>query len=347
LPLGKLILTAAILVFVGRQFYRDLQRPELWDRSFEFGWLGLSGLLYLFGLGFSAFFWIRLLQFVGQRPEYLQAVRAYYLGHFGKYLPGKAWALFLRASLARSPGVRPGIAGVTAFYEVLTTMASGVLLAAILFYFLGTETSSPSGRTTFRRIFSLEEASSSVVDQKALISMSAVLFAILGIPIFPAIYNRLVFRLSLPFRGRSSPPPPRIPMWAYVEGLVVIAGGWLLLGASLWAVLVTVTGQNHPLSWESWGRYSAFLSLAYVLGFVVVPVPNGLGVREYFLTVFLTPELISRYDLEEARARSHAILAVLLLRLVWLAAEVILGFVLYWLPGPKFATMAEKGSAAP
>ena len=29
---------------------------------------------------------------LGQRPPLLMAVRAYYLGHLGKYLPGKAWA---------------------------------------------------------------------------------------------------------------------------------------------------------------------------------------------------------------------------------------------------------------
>ena len=53
--------------------------------------------------------------------------------YLGKYLPGKAWALVLRATLIRGPEVRLSVAGLSSFYEVLTTMAAGVLLAALLF----------------------------------------------------------------------------------------------------------------------------------------------------------------------------------------------------------------------
>ena len=45
-------------------------------------------------------FWYRLLRQLGQRPTALAAVRAYYIGHLGKYLPGKACALLLRATLS-------------------------------------------------------------------------------------------------------------------------------------------------------------------------------------------------------------------------------------------------------
>src|SRR5438105_1974522 len=68
-PVLKALFTLAILVAIGRQFYRDLQHPDLWRRSLDLSWLLLAGLVYLLGLGFSCLFWYRLLRTLGQRPD--------------------------------------------------------------------------------------------------------------------------------------------------------------------------------------------------------------------------------------------------------------------------------------
>src|SRR5258707_1302400 len=86
-PLLKAVLAVAILVAIGRQFVRDLSRPELWQRSLHPGWLVLSAAFYLLGLGFSALYWYRLLAALGQRPSLLRTLRAHYIGQMGKYLP--------------------------------------------------------------------------------------------------------------------------------------------------------------------------------------------------------------------------------------------------------------------
>src|SRR5262249_41926235 len=133
-PFLKMVLAVVIVAAVGRRFVLDLRdHPELWRRPSKPGWLLLCGALYLLGLGFSALYWYRLMRSLGQRLSFPTALRAYYIGHMGKYVPGKAWALFLRADLVRGPNVGAGLAGMTAFYEVLATMTSGALLAAVLF----------------------------------------------------------------------------------------------------------------------------------------------------------------------------------------------------------------------
>src|SRR5437899_602176 len=96
-PVVKAVLGLAIVIVIGRQFARDLRRPDLWQRPLYHGWLWGAGGLYLGGLGFSAWYWQRLLRRLGERPAVGAIPRAYYLGHLGKYLPGKAWALLLRA----------------------------------------------------------------------------------------------------------------------------------------------------------------------------------------------------------------------------------------------------------
>jgi uncharacterized membrane protein YbhN (UPF0104 family) len=332
-PLAKAVFTVAILVFVGRHFVRDLRNLDLKERSLHPGWLALSGVLYLAGLGLSAWFWVRLLRRLGQRPEVWQALRAYYLGHFGKYLPGKAWALVLRATLMRSPGVHAGVAGMAAFYEVLTTMAAGALLAALLFLFMGPNTTSGLDFSALRNLLTMGHPDDGVLDRNVLVLLAVCVLVPLGLPIVPPIFNRLVHHLSLPFREATA-VPPRVPSAALVEGLTLAAGGWFLLGASLWAVVQSVSGVSPVLSWDTLGRYTAFLSLAYVVGFIIILVPSGLGIREYFLTAFLAPQLVSQLRLPEGEARAVAVLAVLLLRVVWTASELVLAGIIYWLPGP-------------
>src|ERR1700676_4468124 len=135
LAISKLLLALAIIVAVGRRFYLDLLELDLSTLSVRPGWLILSGLFYVLCLGGSAGFWYHLLHVFGQRPPLFTTVRAYYVGQLGKYVPGKAWALLLRSVLVRGPDVHMGIAAVTAFYEVMTTMAAGVLLAVCISIF--------------------------------------------------------------------------------------------------------------------------------------------------------------------------------------------------------------------
>src|SRR5437667_10316822 len=98
---AKVGLTLAILVFVGRQFYYDLSQPGLERLPWRPVWLVLSASLYLLFLAFLAGYWFFLLRVFGEKPSFTAALRAYYIGSLGKYVPGKAWALFLRGAMIR------------------------------------------------------------------------------------------------------------------------------------------------------------------------------------------------------------------------------------------------------
>lgn len=332
-PVLKAALCVAILVAIGRQFAHDLRRPDLWQRPFSPGWLALSGVLYLAGIGFSALYWYRLLGHLGQRPTLPSALRAYYIGHLGKYLPGKAWALFLRASLVRGQ-VRLSLATLTSFYEVLTTMTAGALLAAGLFALLAPAGDGTLGWTGLQHLLRLETPPGGVIPRRAAVLLALGLGLGIGLPLQPALFNRLVHRMALPFRERDAADLPRIRLVYLLEGLLLTGMGWLLLGCSLAAVLEGIAGSGHSVSAPELGRLAAIMGLSYVVGFVILVAPSGLGVREFFLTLFLVPELTG-FGLEEETARGVAILAVLLLRLVWTAAELVLVGFLWWLPQKK------------
>ena len=334
-PVFKWLLTVAILFAIGRVFYRLGSNPDLLMQPVHLGWSTLAGVLYILALGCYTFYWVRLLRRLGQRPTLAVALRAYFLGLMGKYLPGKAWALVMRAGLSGGKDIRLGVAAMTSFYEVLTTMSAGVLLAAVLFAILGPDPSEPFSWQVLGEIVRLERPESVVLGRWALALLSLGLLVAIGTLIVPPVFNRLVHRLSLPFRDADAEPWPKVTWSALLEGLGLGACGWMLMGLSLGAALQAVVNQAVPWDVPFMGRMAACMGLGYVAGFVIIVVPSALGVREFFLTLLLVPELRSHFGMNDADAVFQAVRAVVLLRLSWTVAEAAAAAAVYWMPGAK------------
>jgi hypothetical protein len=347
-PYLKVLLTLAILAAVGWQFVRILEAKELqgadqrrnpteilWDhiRQARPGWLLASAAFYLTGLAISAIFWGRLQQHLGQQlPGAVAVARAYYVSHLGKYLPGKAWALILRASLIQGPGVRIGVAGQASFYEVMTTMTGGALWAAVLFFLLLPSTGTLPDWRTIKGFFTLQAGSSVGLDRNVLVAIALLVALPVGLPIVPPIFNRLVHRTTSPFRKLESAPLPRVRFAYLGEGLALSLGTWLLLGASMTAVFHAVLDGPPEWTLGLWGRHTALFAVGYVASFLMFVVPGSFGVREYSLTMFLVPEMIASAGLDAPEARVVVVASVLILRLIWTLAEVLVSAALYWLP---------------
>src|SRR4051812_14187993 len=77
-------------------------------------------------------FWQRTLSALGCPTPLLPAMCAYFLGHLGKYVPGKAMSVILRVASVRHwvPSMR--IALISTLLETLTMMAVVAFLAAVM-----------------------------------------------------------------------------------------------------------------------------------------------------------------------------------------------------------------------
>ncbi len=93
------------------------------------------GGLYIAALFPAAVFWFVALRSLGQHPGFGETVRAYYIGHLGKYVPGKAMVVVLRAGLIGSHRVNVGVAAASVFLETLTWLAVGSFFAAMYLAF--------------------------------------------------------------------------------------------------------------------------------------------------------------------------------------------------------------------
>lgn len=327
----KTILTVAILFTVGRQFARDLGNPILKDQEFRVGWLVMSAASYLAALGFSACFWFRLLHKLGEPLSWLKVVRAYYVSQLGKYLPGKAWALLFRVTLIQGHAVSSTAAALTTIYEVLTTMASGTILAAILFALLAEDRAFLIDWEGLHKWLILQDLDALKPDRGLLTLLALILLLPVGLPLLPGFFNRLACRVTLPFSNNRARPLPRLSLGTLGQGLVITSGSWLFFSAALWVVFLGVLKEPPAWSWQAYGRTVSYMCIAYVAGFVI-PVPGGLGVREFLLAYFLVhdPGIMVASEREETRALAE--LVVIVLRIVWTMAEVFMATVSYRFP---------------
>lgn len=288
------VLVLAVLLWAVRR-YLSTAFANLDDYDWELrpGWLVLSGMLYLVGLFPCAWFWRRLLNRFDQHPHFLDVIRAYYIGHIGKYVPGKAMVVILRTVMLREKQVDTTVAAVTVLYETLTMMAVGAAVATLLVALWWSE-------------------------QMWTILIALGLMCVAIVPTLPPVFRWLARLVGM---GRSDPRvAERLAHFGYGElfvGWLAIAGGWFVLGLSLWAVLQGIGVKNLPLV-ENWPLCTAAVSLAVVAGFLSL-IPGGAGVRESILLPLLAPEL----------GATVALGAALLLRIVWLVAELAVSAILF------------------
>jgi len=306
-PALKALVVVAVVGAVGWQFAVILREPDLWERSWSLrpGRVALAAVLYLAGLGCSGFFWYWLLRILGQRPHLLPTVRAYYVGQLGRYIPGKVVGLAMRARLLTGPGVRGDVAVLTVVYESLTTIAAGVLLAVIWFVV-------------------------QAPDDGAMVWRAAALLAVVGCLLVPGVFNRLAAWIARPLRSPDAPPLPavRVPMLAL--GLAITAVGWLLQGGVLWALMQDLAPGAWAEPAEAWLRCTAHVAVAYAAGFLVLAAPGGLGVRDFLIQRFIAADLAP--TLGAASAEGIAVIAALLLRLLWTVLDVAAAGIGYMLP---------------
>lgn len=257
-------------------------------------------MLYLSALFTSGVFWYRALRALGQDVRFFEAMRAYYVGHLGKYVPGKALVVILRTALVRSRRVDTGIAAASVFLETLTWIAVGSFLAAAYL------------AVHFRH------------EPRYLLGAIG-LMLVASLPTCPPIFVRLARRAGV---GRSNAITlARLHQLDYrtiASGWILMGVGWTLMGLTLWATLRAMAiPMVNPVSDIPLCVASA--AMATVAGFVVLFIPGGLGVREATLVILLSPYLAETTPHPELLAWVIAAL----FRMVSMVSEVAISGILY------------------
>ncbi|GAA3238931.1 hypothetical protein GCM10010468_74790 [Actinocorallia longicatena] len=222
------------------------------------------------GLGLWMLGWRALLAGFGAPLGVRATTRIMFLGQLGKYVPGSVWALLGQVELARPYGVSRVSSGSATIMAMATTVATGCVTAAVA---LPLTSADAAGRYWWA------------------LALAPFMLACLH----PAIVTRA---LNLALRAVRRPPLER-PVGGRAMLLAVLwtLAGWALFGVHMWLLLP----EGSPAL--AAGAYA----LAYVVGFLVIFAPGGLGAREAALVLALAP-VITRPDALVAALASRAVL---------------------------------------
>jgi glycosyltransferase 2 family protein len=289
----KLLIVVLVVWFIRGTIAKAVKELQDQPLHLSYGWLAASAAFYLVGLLPQGWFWYRVLGALGQKVGVGETWRAYFIGHLGKYVPGKAMVILLRAGLIHSP-VDRSLVVASVFLETLTMMSVGSCIAAAILAIWFAE----------HHLF---------------LAISIGVMCAAGLPTLPPVFSRLARLAGV---GRWNPAVAeklsRLSYKTLAAGWVTMAIGWVLMGVSLWAVLramgidASLAGQLH--------LYTATIAMAVVGGFVAM-TPGGIGVREAVLTGLLGHQLGDP---------AMGLIAAAILRLVWLVAEAAVSTILYF-----------------
>ena len=242
---------------------------------------------------------------LGHSVRSIDATSAQIVGHLGKYVPGKAMVVVIRAGRLNRLGVPLLIGSAGVFMETFLMMAVGAAVAGAIIFFL------PVPRW---------------------IGWCALIGGVVAtIPTVPPLLNRLVKRLkgrrnSAPATAQAAfneteqseknPASPAMPQkvhWRFfaLAWLWQIVA-WGLIGAAMACLVLSVPGIRPPTMTTPIvvAASIASIALAMVAGFASL-LPGGAGIRELTLAIVLAPVV----------GDSRALLAAILARLVFIVVE--------------------------
>lgn len=205
--------------------------------------VGVAGFLVV-GLG-----WWRCLAALGARPAVRDTLHWYYVGQLGKYVPGGIWPVVGRGEMARRGGVPASVGyGSTVLSLGLTYLAAILTVALVL-------VSGAAG-------------GDGVLWQPVLALLPLGILAL-----HPRVVSA-VLRVARRLTRRELPVP--VPRWRLSIALLVWhVPAWLGIGTATWLVAAAIDPATPDF------RNLLFATvLSWVVGFLVVPAPGGIGVRE-------------------------------------------------------------------
>lgn len=239
---ARLAFAVAAVVFLVIAFAQTFERAR--DVLPAWWRIALAGVSALAGLGFAGRSWLALF---GSDLAKAPLLRAFFRAQIAKYVPGGVWQAVGQIGMTARAGVSVEVASTAFVVNALTNIAAGATVGAAL-AFAGSEPKLPLRLLALVGLLSLV-----LLDRRWMIRAV-----------------RVARRIARRGEGTDVVPTQGAILRAYVWclGTFVAAGGAFAFCLA-----------DRPDGWSALTPIAAF-GLAWTAGFLALPFPSGLGVRE-------------------------------------------------------------------
>ncbi|MBN1355610.1 flippase-like domain-containing protein [bacterium] len=216
-----------------------------------------------FGLGTAniGICWHSLLNLLGVPAGYPAAFRSYYWSVLCKYLPGKIWGAAVRIMVSRKEGMPEGSVTLGVMLESVLLMVSAGVVGGIAM------TQWHGDLPSWLRWIPV-------------VTVGFVLF------LHPRVLNTLIQYLSRRFPCHVTRPAANLRPVPLILLTWMYCGTWVLWGAGFFFCIHTF----HPLEPDQFVSVAGGHTFAWLVGFVAVMFPAGIGVRELVLTCLVADQ---------------------------------------------------------
>ncbi len=234
-----------------RGSWGELRRQPL-PEHVGWGWVAASMATFLLAYLVLIQTWRAILTSWETGLPFVAAARIWMVSNLGRYVPGKVWQIAAMGVLAQRAGVSPVVATGSAVLGTAVNIAAGLLVVM----------------ATGWRLLALPYAGAPVV-AAAIVVMIAV-----GLMALPWLTPKAL-RLAERATGSSvtvNIPPRRALVYAVVGNIVA----WVLYGLAFQLLARAMLGAAPG----GLAAYVAVYTLSYLVGYLVLPAPAGVGFRE-------------------------------------------------------------------
>jgi glycosyltransferase 2 family protein len=200
--------------------------------------------------------WLLLLAGLGSPLPQRAAARIFFIGQLGKYVPGSVWPVLAQMELGTAHKVPRHRSATASVLTMLLSLFAGLLVALVTLPFV-------PGSGSYRWVF-----------------LAA---PVLLVCLQPRVLNRVLDRL---LRLARRPPPDQPLSGRTIAGALAWSlVSWVFFGLQIWLL---ATRLGLPYGKGALLAVGGF-AFAWCVGFVIVFVPVGAGVRDVLLIAMLGP----------------------------------------------------------
>lgn len=292
-----ILIAATLLFFLIKPFVQT--HSELKDVTFQIQW---KWLLSSFGL--ILFYWsiyvlpfAKLLGGIAQRNvSFHNAFRLFHLANITRYLPGRIWGFVRLLTLSERFGFCKTAVGVSLTLHVGIETALGGLIAMSLIF-------SKALQGTVQVLIDKISGHAVLLALACIGILAGLVFLVPSVSKHAQQFRKALRETGIPFFQKSFRK-----QWIYI-----FIGQILLWFCQVFAFFLFVKSLVS-VQWKDVGIFSACYAFTWLVGFLSVLTPGGLGVREGLLGLLLANYM----------STSQATLIALLCRVWMLSAEIVL-----------------------
>lgn len=290
--LAQIVILAAVAWYVGRTLSAQWSgvRQSAARIDIQWGWMLASGGIVLLAHAVLIATWRAMLASWASHLPFIVAARIWTVSNLGKYVPGKVWQIGTMGVMALAAGVSPVAAAGSAILNTLVNITIGLAIAII---------------AGWRHMDAL-------TDGNVFVGVALLLVMIAGLGTLPWTIPRLVPRLER-MTGRAL-GVVHVPVRALAIAVAGNVVAWCLYGIAFHLLVIAVFGDAPGRTLD----YITVFAASYVVGYLFLLLPAGIGVREAIVI-----ESLPRFGL---MAAAPAAIITAISRLWLTVLEVIPGF---------------------